>query len=87
MMNEAENDPPYPEARRTYRLLGVVHGILFGAIGFSSGLGTSIWWAIGGGVAFGLVGLGVFWYLANEHYRGDVPGKPGSLEYMGENDE
>lgn len=87
--NETERDgPPYPQARRTYLLLGVIHGVLFGGIGVSRGFkeGHPLV-GIAAGVVFFLLAFGVFWKLADDHYRGNVPGKPGELVYRGENDE
>ena len=79
----SDNEPPYPEARRTYRILGAIHVVLFGGIGFAAGLETSWLWAIAGFVLFGGLTAGVFWRLAEDHYRGNVPGKPGALIYEG----
>lgn len=80
--------PPHPEARRAYRVLGVVHAILFGAIAAKEPFLAGDYF-IGAGLAivFGGIGLAVFWYLANEHYRGNVPGSPGNLTDQGEGDD
>lgn len=69
-------------------MLGVMHAIMFGGAGFaraleSGGLAVAVVVAI----FFGGIGLGTFWLLANHHYRGDVPGEPGTLAYHGENDD
>lgn len=76
-----------PEARRAYRILGVIHGLLFGAMAFTRALDSGgVVVATILAVAFGGVGLGIFWYLGNEHYHGNVPGD-GGLAHFGENDE
>lgn len=77
-----------PEARRTYRILGWIHAPLFGAL-----LGLPTYREVGllAGLIAGLVGaamtLGLFYRLADDHYRGNVPGEPGALIYKGDNDE
>ena len=84
----AESAKLNPQARRTYRILGWVHAPLFGAL-----LGLPTYREIGllAGLIAGLVGgamtLGLFYRLADDHYRGNVPGEPGALIYNGDNDE
>jgi len=76
-------------ARRAYRLLGVLHFLLFGFGGGATALEEtgSVLAAIATGLLVGGVFLLVFWRLANEHFRGDVPGEPGDLVYRGEDSE
>lgn len=85
-MTESDDAPPYPKARRTYRILGIIHAPLFGAIfglrAYESGHPVV---ALVGFVVVGLLTLGFFWRLAKDHYRGNVPGKPGEL-YPGQKD-
>lgn len=77
-----------PKARRTYRLLGVVHALLFGGVlGARTIIESGLLPGIAVAVVFGGPFLGVFWKLANDHYRGDVPGKAWKLVYRGEADE
>lgn len=77
-----------PKARRTYRLLGVVHALLFGGVlGSRTFIEAGPLPGIAVAVVFGGAFLGVFWKLANDHYRGDVPGKAGKLVYRGEANE
>ncbi|MFB6198257.1 MAG: hypothetical protein ABEI52_08340, partial [Halobacteriaceae archaeon] len=76
-MSETTSDgPPYSSARRAYRILGFIHAPLFGAIvarkPFDSGEYLT---AVTAFLAVGILTMGVFWHLANEHYRGNVPGK------------
>lgn len=77
-----------PQARRTYRILGWVHAPLFGAL---LGLPTYREAGLLAGLIAGAVGaamtLGVFYRLADDHYRGNVPGEPGALIYRGDDDE
>lgn len=86
-MSESDG-PPYPEARRAYRVLGVFHAILFGAIAFTRAAPSArLVVAAALAIFFGGIALGTFWLLANHHYRGNVPGEPGTLAYHGENDD
>lgn len=77
-----------PRARRAYRILGIVHGVLFGVGVAARGImeGDVILGPLAGVVVGGLF-FAVFWRLAEDHYRGNVPGKPGALIHRGDNDE
>lgn len=69
----------YPKARRAYRILGIIHAPLFGAILakplFVDGqiAYAAVAFLVGAGLTFGL-----FYRLAEDHYHGDVPGKRSS---------
>lgn len=83
-----EESPPYPGARRTYRMLGVIHALLFGVGMLGAGLEDgSVYAGVAAGVIVGGLTLAFFWKLADKHYRGHVPGKPGALVSKGDADE
>lgn len=77
---KGEDGPPYPEARRVYRMLGIIHAPLFGAMLAVPAIQDGYLVAgIIAGIVAGLLTLGVFWRLAEDHYQGNVSGKPGEL--------
>lgn len=72
----SSDGPPYPDARNAYRVLGFIHAPLFGAIIAQNPIESGEY--LIAGTAFfagGVLTMGLFWHLANEHYRGNVPGK------------
>lgn len=85
---QGKGSPPYPGARRTYRMLGMIHALLFGVGTMGAGLEDgNVYVGAAAGLIVGSLTMAFFWKLADKHYRGHVPGKPGALVYESDADE
>lgn len=75
--SQPDADGKYPKARRTYRILGAMHFLLF-SVGLTAKAlenGAEPVIAVLAGLSAGGLFIAVFEPLARHHYHGRVPGK------------